>query len=157
MTVRPFVFAIVSLVGSCSALTQGLYGGKHWALTVAANGVSGTVEGDCATGTLSGITQGSFSSGVGTAVNFSMVLALQFQAGTAAAGTSKVVNVTDGLLGTDNITLTGTLNSGTHSETFKVVHLVPPDLFKCISSAATVKIQHMTLSLAALALAWLHH
>merc|ERR1712100_641849 len=76
------------------------------------------------------------------------------KSGTANAGATKVVNVTDGLLATDNITLTGALNSGTHSESFKVVHLVPADLFKCISSASTVQVQHVTLGVVALALAW---
>jgi len=141
-------------VANVNSLTQGIYGGKHWKLTMNADGASGTVEGDCATGTVGGVTEGSYVEGTGKAVNFSLVLALQFKAGTASAGTTKVVNVTDGLLATDNITLTGTLQSGTHTERMKVVHLVPADLFKCISDASTVTVPHATLGVVALALAW---
>merc|ERR1712159_648026 len=142
---RPVALSMALLVFQAYGLTQGTYGGKHWSLTMNPDGVTGTVEGDCSAGTVSGVSEGSYVAGTGKAVNFSMTLGLQFKSGTANAGVTKVVNVTDGLLATDNITLTGTLKSGTHSETFKVVHLVPADLFKCISSASTVQVQHVTL------------
>ena len=151
---RSVALASAFLVTFAYGLTQGTYGGKHWSMKINADGSTGTVEGDCSSGTVSGITEGAYVAGTGKAVNFSMVLGLQFKSGTANAGATKVVNVTDALLAADNLTLTGTLNSGSHSETFKVVHLVPADLFKCISAASALQVQHVTLAVVALTLAW---
>jgi len=155
LMLRSVLFLVLSFVCSTFALTQGLYGGKHWSITMNNDEVSGTVEGDCSSGTLSSLVKDTYASGVGTYVNFSMSVTLQFKAGTANAGVTKAITVSDGLLGTDNATLTGTMVSGTYSEQFKVVHLAPADMFKCVSSAGTVKVQYATMFLALFALAWL--
>merc|ERR1711998_581131 len=134
-------------------LSQGRYGGQHWELTVNSDRMSGSIEGDCSVGTIRNITQGAYSSGVGTPVNFSVILELQFR--TAIAGNSKTVNVTDGLLGIDNTTLTGTFRTGTYTERFKVQHLMSADIFKCISGASSTSgVGLISALLVAVVLSW---
>ena len=133
-----------------AGISQGKYGGQHWELTVNADGTSGQIEGDCSMGTIGNVTRGAYSSGVGTAVNFSVRLQLQFSTDTSY----KTVNVTDGLLGTDNTTLTGTFRTGTYSERFKVQHLMAADIFKCISGVSRTGVGLVTAVLVAATLHW---
>merc|ERR1712054_750369 len=113
-------------------LSRGKYGGQHWEMEVNSDFQTGRIEGDCSVGTIANIAQGPYSSGVGTPVNFSVRLQLQFK----SDNSYKTVNVTDGLLGTDNTTLTGTFRTGTYTERFKVQHLMSADIFKCISGVS---------------------
>merc|ERR1711988_450816 len=152
---KVFVVCTCVIVSLCSCadayLYPGSWGGKHWQLTVAADGVSGTVEGDCSSGTISNVVNSSFISGVGTYYNFSMQLGLQFSTPATAAS----VNVSDGILASDNVTLTGTMVTGSYSEQFKVVRLGDADLFKCINGGITLQAGWMPLVMALLTLIWL--
>jgi len=133
------------------ALSQGRFGGQHWEINVNNDHVTGTIEGDCSRGDIANITQGVFTQGVGTAVNFSVRLQLQF----STDNSFKTVNVTDGLLGTDNTTLTGTFRTGTYTERFKVQHLMSADIFKCISGASSTSgVGLISALLVAVALSW---
>jgi len=151
MRARLVFICAACLICHAMGLNPGMYGGQHWKMTMNEDLSTGSIEGDCSLGTMSNITQGNFTSGVGTNVNFTMQLKLQFEVN----GGYKAVNVTNGLLGTDNATLTGTFTAGTYSENFKVVHLASADIFKCISSAPkSTHIGIITATVSLLAIAW---
>merc|ERR1712054_704545 len=94
---------------SFAALQHGVYGGQHWEMTVNADLATGSIEGDCSSGNLT-ITPGTYAVGTGTPINMSVSLTLQF----TSTGSSKSISVSDGLLATDNETLTGTFVTGTY-------------------------------------------
>merc|ERR1711990_1422448 len=132
---------------AAEGLFVGSWGGSHWQLRVT-DGGNGTIEGDCSIGTFSVLNEMPYTQGTGTYVNLSISLALQFDKTTPTKYTT--VTVSDGLVATDNVTLTGTMISGTYSEKFKGVKLATADLFKCVSSGMSVQVRWLAGAMALL-------
>merc|ERR1711907_639979 len=143
-TIQCMLLALSASLGL--ALKQGIYGGQHWQLTMNDDQLTGTLEGDCSKGTVGSMAHSEYKANVGTYVNFTVSLTLQFN------NAKKTMQVTNAQLDKMNATLTGKFVTGTgagsYSENFRVVHLAPADLFKCINSGNSIKASWFTILLA---------
>merc|ERR1711959_624124 len=142
---RSLVCLLLLCAVGVAGLKEGVYGGKHWKLVMDKSQMSGTMEGDCSTGTVGNMVHSEYNAGTGTHVNFTVDLTLQFPASVKR----KNITVSNGLLDATNATLTGTFVTGTYEEKFKLVHLASADLFKCINGGSRTQAGWLTMLLAA--------
>merc|ERR1711934_1049399 len=162
---RSLVYLLLLCAAGVAGLKEGVYGGKHWKLVMDKSQMSGTMEGDCSTGTVGNMVHSEYKvpraahlplgkqllrcsrvkqAGTGTHVNFTVDLTLQFPASVKR----KNITVSNGLLDATNATLTGTFVTGTYEEQFKLVHLASADLFKCINGGSRTQAGWLTMLLA---------
>ena len=148
-----YIMAVVALMVITSSngqtrLASGTYGGLHWNLGLnmdpSSGLVNGTIEGDCSIGTVSALTEGSYSADTGTPVNMTLALTLQY----GDMNASNTITVSDGILAPDNMTLTGTFSTNeNYTEAFTMVLNQPADLYKCVAGVSQVTVGWIPLLL----------
>merc|ERR1711990_1018601 len=146
------VIQFALLASLAAALKQGLYGGQHWKIVMSeTQDGTGTIEGDCSTGTVGNMAMSEYKADTGSSINFTAALTLQFN------NAKKNLTVTNAQLDKLNATLTGKFVAGAYEENFRVVHLATADLFKCINSSSSVKAGWFTVVLLAFTTLFFQH